>query len=55
MNNQEAKGFVEIISNYAKSWALLQGYDEQTLQEVVALESRSLSSIMMKPKKRLPN
>jgi len=31
----EAKGFVEIIGNYAKSWALLQGYDEQTLQEVV--------------------
>ncbi|PHS32017.1 MAG: phage killer protein [Sulfurovum sp.] len=23
---QEAKGFVEIVSNYAKSWALLQGY-----------------------------
>jgi len=36
LNNREAKGFVEIISNYAKSWALLQGYDEQTLQEVVA-------------------
>ncbi len=37
-NNQlsitEAKGFVEIVSNYAKSWALLQGYDEQSLQEV---------------------
>jgi len=31
---QEAKGFVEIVSNYAKSWALLQGYDEQSLQEV---------------------
>ncbi len=30
----EAKGFIEIIGNYAKSWALLQGYDEQTLQEV---------------------
>ncbi len=36
LNNQEAKGFVEIISNYAKSWALLQGYDEQTLEEIVA-------------------
>ena len=32
---QEAKGFVEIVSEYAKSWALLQGYDEQSLQEVV--------------------
>jgi prophage maintenance system killer protein/prophage antirepressor-like protein len=29
------KGFVEIISNYARSWALLQGYDDQSLQEVV--------------------
>ena len=35
LDKQEAKGFVEIISNYAKSWALLQGYDDQTLQEVV--------------------
>ena len=25
---------MEIVSNYAKSWALLQGYDEQSLQEV---------------------
>ncbi|OQX73402.1 MAG: hypothetical protein B6D59_05775 [Campylobacteraceae bacterium 4484_4] len=31
----EARGFVEIIGTYAKSWALLQGYDEQTLEEVV--------------------
>ena len=30
----EAKGFVEIISDYAKSWAMLQGYDEQSLEEV---------------------
>ncbi len=36
LNMHEAKGFVEIIGNYAKSWALLQGYDEQSLQEVVA-------------------
>jgi len=27
----EAKGFVEIVGNYAKSWALLQGYDEQRM------------------------
>ncbi len=26
LNTQEAKGFVEIVSNYVKSWALLQGY-----------------------------
>ena len=31
---KEAKGFVEIVSNYAKNWALLQGYDEESLQEV---------------------
>jgi prophage maintenance system killer protein len=29
-----AKGFVEIVSDYAKSWALLQGYDEESLQEI---------------------
>lgn len=34
LSTNEAKGFVEIIGNYAKSWALLQGYDEQSLQEV---------------------
>jgi prophage maintenance system killer protein/prophage antirepressor-like protein len=32
---KEAKGFVEIVSNYAKSWALLQGYDDQSLQEKI--------------------
>ena len=36
----EAKGFIEIIGNYAKSWALLQGYDEQTLQEVIATKEQ---------------
>ena len=35
LNPEESKGFVEIISNYAKSWALLQGYDEQSLQDVI--------------------
>ena len=35
LSTKNAKGFVEIISNYAKSWALLQGYDEQSLEEVV--------------------
>ena len=35
LSTVEAKGFVEIISNYAKSWALLQGYDDQSLQDVV--------------------
>jgi len=35
LNAVETKGFIEIISNYAKSWALLQGYDDQTLQDLV--------------------
>jgi prophage maintenance system killer protein/predicted XRE-type DNA-binding protein len=34
LSTVEAKGFVEIIGNYAKSWALLQGYDDQSLEEV---------------------
>jgi prophage maintenance system killer protein/prophage antirepressor-like protein len=34
LNIKEAKGFVEIVGKYAKSWALLQGYDEQNLQEI---------------------
>jgi prophage maintenance system killer protein len=35
LGSDVSKGFVEIISNYAKSWALLQGYDDQSLQEVI--------------------
>ncbi|APC92221.1 MULTISPECIES: virulence protein RhuM/Fic/DOC family protein [Francisella] len=34
IGTNEAKGFVEIVSNYAKSWALLQGYDDQSLKEI---------------------
>lgn len=34
LNSEISKGFVEIISNYAKSWALLQGYDDQSLKEI---------------------
>ncbi|EDZ90016.1 virulence protein RhuM/Fic/DOC family protein [Francisella tularensis] len=34
IGTNEAKGFVEIVSNYAKSWALLQGYDDQSLEEI---------------------
>lgn len=36
ISSDEAKGFVDIVSNYAKSWALLQGYDEQTLEDVIS-------------------
>lgn len=35
LGSDVSKGFVEIISNYARSWALLQGYDDQSLQEVI--------------------
>jgi prophage maintenance system killer protein/prophage antirepressor-like protein len=34
IETSEAKGFIEIISSYAKSWALLQGYDEQSLENI---------------------
>ncbi len=34
LSTNEVKGFVEIISNYTKSWALLQGYDDQSLEEL---------------------
>ncbi len=30
----DTKEFVKIVNDYAKSWALLQGYDEQSLQEI---------------------
>ena len=39
----EAKGFVEIVGEYAKSWALLQGYDEQSLQEIIQTRDRNLT------------
>ena len=38
LSTQEAKGFVEIIGNYAKSWALLQGYDEENLEDTVQIK-----------------
>ena len=34
LSTNEAKGFVDIVSNYAKSWALLQGYDDHSLEEI---------------------
>jgi prophage maintenance system killer protein/phage regulator Rha-like protein len=38
---QEAKGFVEIVSEYARSWALLQGYDEQSLEEMAQIKEEN--------------
>ena len=43
LSTQEAKGFVEIISNYAKSWALLQGYDDQSLQELTETKEENFT------------
>lgn len=34
LSTDEARGFVQIIGEYSKSWALLQGYDEQSLQDL---------------------
>ncbi len=34
IDSDEAKGFVEIVSSYAKSWALLQAYDDQSLENI---------------------
>ncbi|CAA6815530.1 MAG: Putative DNA-binding protein in cluster with Type I restriction-modification system [uncultured Campylobacterales bacterium] len=40
LNTKESKGFIEIISNYAKSWALLQGYDEGSLIDVLKQDKK---------------
>jgi len=32
LSSNEAKGLLDIINNYAKTWALLQGYDSNALQ-----------------------
>ena len=37
LSTNEAKGFVDIVSNYAKSWALLQAYDDHSLEEITQL------------------
>ena len=38
LKDDEAKGLFEIINNYAKSWALLQSYDEDSLQVLAGTE-----------------
>ncbi len=38
LKSDETKGLFEIINNYAKSWALLQSYDEDSLQVLVGTE-----------------
>ena len=34
IQNDEAKGLFDIINNYAKSWSLLQSYDEDSLESL---------------------
>lgn len=43
LSANEAKGFVEIIGNYAKSWALLQGYDDQSLEELTQIKEEKFT------------
>ena len=38
--NEECEDVCEIIDLYAKSWTLLQGYDEQRLQEVATTKKQ---------------
>jgi len=53
LNVQEAKGFVEIVTDYAKSWALLQGYDEQSLEEIIETKEQKLKEAIAELKKTL--
>ena len=47
LSDDEAKGFISIISTYAKRWAQLQDYDEQTLQEVIAISDPEQEKIII--------
>lgn len=38
LRSDEAKGLLDIINRYAKSWAILQGYDENSLENIVGTE-----------------
>lgn len=46
--NDEAKGLFDIINNYAKSWSLLQGYDEDNIQ--IQQEKSSLEQYVLRYK-----
>lgn len=39
-NNEDNEEFIGIIDQYAKTWTLLQGYDEHTLPEVAATKEQ---------------
>ena len=34
--SEDGEAVAQVISEYARSWSLLQGYDEQALEEVSA-------------------
>ena len=38
LGSDEAKGLLDIINSYAKSWAILQRYDENSLQNIAGTE-----------------
>ncbi len=38
LSSDEAKGLLDIINNYAKSWAILQSYDENSLKNLSGTE-----------------
>lgn len=48
LHNDEAKGLFDIINNYAKSWSLLQGYDEDNIQ--IQQEKSSLEQYVLRYK-----
>lgn len=43
LGSDEAKGLFEIINNYAKTWALLQGYDSSSLSNLQGTTTRKFA------------
>ena len=46
----EAKGLLDVIVSYGRSWSLLEGYDEDSLSIPMSLPITDLSWVMPKPK-----
>jgi len=43
LNRDEAKGLFDIINGYAKTWALLQGYDSNDLEELTGTTKQNFT------------
>ena len=43
LNSDEAKGLFDIINGYAKTWALLQGYDSNNLEELTGTTKQNFT------------